>query len=219
MKATTRRFHWWTLAVLSAVLIIGTTCAFVSNNVYRAPIALAEGETVTIPTFRVLPTKVRLRLEIKHQPVTRRDRRNDELPDDSATIRIQVNSCQELSELRALPARSSLQQSSTRDFAVWDGVEHPYPNKLSLLPKLPAGHCELAVKILEVDGALTGRKANFVLQPPMTFKRMESSYRFLWFFAFGWPYLTLALILYSLIFAALLAWDTSPRRANAAARQ
>ncbi|MDR2296875.1 MAG: hypothetical protein LBE30_00825 [Comamonas sp.] len=214
MKPATRKIHGWILALLTSVLVIGTVCASKSMTRESVPITLSAGQTVTMSVFRVLPAPARLRLQMPRPNRKNRDNGKTEDRISSAPILLQLKTCNDSVTLQARPETRSGRH--VRDLTIWASTDSPQPPlpRDTVLSKLPAGSCELAITVLSVDEQLVGKPVQLVLPPPITYKVAEQGYGVLWMFAFGWPFFALILVLYLLVFAALLAWDSYKQRAK-----
>jgi hypothetical protein len=219
MKPTTRKIHGWILALLSCVLVIGTVCAAKSVTRESVSITLSAGQTVTMSVFRVFPAPARLLLQMQGPDRKNPAKGKTKEHTSSAPILFQLKTCNDSTTLQAQPETGSGQQLGTvRNLTIWAEADSPQPPRphRTAFPKLPAGSCELAITVLSVDEQLVGKPVQVVLVPPITYKTAERGYGVLWLLAFGWPFFALILVLYLLVFAALLAWDSYKQQAKEA---
>ena len=220
MKSETRKVHEWIFVILCIVLVVGTVCAYLSMGRKSVPITLAAGQTATLSAFRVLPAPARLLMQ-EREP-NRRDRVRDRSKDSpsSAPILFRLKTCKDSIELQAQPeTQPGLQMGGVRALTLATESNSPlrrWPNAAAY-PRLPAGNCELALTVLSVDEQLVGKTVQVVLFPPISWKTTESGYAAIWLFAFGWPFFTVLVLLYLLVFLGLLAWDKYKLRARDAA--
>ncbi len=69
---------------------------------------------------------------------------------------------------------------------------------------LPFGWSKVELSVVSVGTALENEKVQVVIDPPLTFKRAQPGYSFLWWFSF-WPFFALLLVLYA-AFLLYKAW-------------
>ena len=207
MKPETRKVHGWILTILSIVLVVGTTCASMAmDSEKKAILTLSPGETATLSVFRLLPASTPIVLRMSEKSRKEHDRHGNYIPEPDAPTLVQLQTCNDSKTL----------QIQAKNFKVWNEKTDPRTGR-AFHQQLPAGHCKLTFTVLSVDPQSTGQAVQLELPPTITFKRVVPGYGFLWLFAFGWPFFTLILLLYLLVFAVFLAWDTHKQQTREAA--
>ena len=213
MKPATRKIHGWILVVLSIVLVIGTACAFLSSSSKSVPITLSVGQSATMSVFRLLPTSTPILLRMPEHRRKERDRNRADSQTPNAPTVIQLQTCNGSNTLQVPSNWSAFRRAYLQ---VWNGVSDTSAS-ITAFPPLPAGNCELTFTVMSVDKRLAGQTVRLMPYPPITFKRVERGYTILSLFAFGWPFFTVILFVYLLIFAVILAWDTHKQQTREAA--